>query len=52
MRIMIEQVMRWMRDLESAEQPERLRPNFVAGIKHIPLRFTPLAVYAKRAFNL
>ena len=49
---MIEQVMRRMPDLELAGQLERLRSNFVAGIKHMPMRFTPLAVYAQRAFNL
>ncbi|HJU11361.1 MAG TPA: cytochrome P450, partial [Candidatus Binataceae bacterium] len=41
MRVMIEQVMRRMPDLELAGQPERLRSNFVAGIKHMPVRFTP-----------
>ncbi len=41
MRVMIEQVMRRMPDLDLAGQPERLRSNFVAGIKHMPVRFTP-----------
>jgi len=41
MRVMIEQVMRRMPDLELAGQPERLRSNFVAGIKHMPVRFAP-----------
>jgi cholest-4-en-3-one 26-monooxygenase len=41
MRVMIEQVMRRMPDLELAGPPERLRSNFVAGIKHMPVRFTP-----------
>ena len=41
MRVMIEQVMRRMPDLELAGAPERLRSNFVAGIKHMPVRFTP-----------
>jgi len=44
MRVMIEQVMRRMPDLELAGQPERLRSNFVAGIKHMPVRFTPSAM--------
>jgi cholest-4-en-3-one 26-monooxygenase len=52
MRVMIEQVMRRMQDLELAGQPERLRSNFVAGIKHMPLRFTPSAVHARSASNL
>ncbi len=43
MRVMIEQVMRRMPDLELAGEPERLRSNFVAGIKHLPVRFTPSA---------
>jgi cholest-4-en-3-one 26-monooxygenase len=41
MRVMIEQVMRRMPDIELAGAPERLRSNFVAGIKHMPVRFTP-----------
>jgi cholest-4-en-3-one 26-monooxygenase len=41
MRVMIEQVMKRMPDLELAGHPERLRSNFVAGIKHMPVRFTP-----------
>jgi cytochrome P450 len=47
MQVMIEQVMRRMPDLELAGQPERLRSNFVAGIKHMPVRFTPSAVHAR-----
>jgi cholest-4-en-3-one 26-monooxygenase len=41
MRVMIEQVMRRMPDLALAGPPERLRSNFVAGIKHMPVRFSP-----------
>jgi cytochrome P450 len=51
MRIMIEQVMRRMPDLESAGQPERLRSNFVAGIKHMPVRFTPSGTRAQPVSN-
>jgi cholest-4-en-3-one 26-monooxygenase len=47
MRVMIEQVMRRMPDLELAGPPERLRSNFVAGIKHMPVRFTPSAMHAQ-----
>ncbi|HKV53444.1 MAG TPA: cytochrome P450 [Candidatus Binataceae bacterium] len=46
MLVMIEQVMRRMPGLELAAPPERLRSNFVAGIKHMPVRFTPSAVHA------
>jgi cytochrome P450 len=49
MRVMIEQVMRRMPDLELAGQPERLRSNFVAGIKHMPVRYTPSATEARPA---
>lgn len=41
LRVMVEQVMKRMPDLELAGPPERLRSNFVAGIKHMPVRFTP-----------
>jgi cholest-4-en-3-one 26-monooxygenase len=41
MRVMVEQVMSRMPDLELAGPLERLRSNFVAGIKHMPVRFTP-----------
>jgi cholest-4-en-3-one 26-monooxygenase len=44
MRVMIEQVMRRMPDLELGGRPERLRSNFVAGIKHMPVRFSPSSV--------
>ena len=47
MRVIIEQVMRRMADVELAGQPERLRSNFVAGIKHMPVRFTPSAAHAQ-----
>jgi cytochrome P450 len=47
MRVMIEQVMCRMPDLELAGQPERLRSNFVAGIKHMPVRFSPAAAQAR-----
>ncbi len=41
LRVMVEEVMRRMPDMELAGPPERLRSNFVAGIKHMPVRFTP-----------
>jgi cytochrome P450 len=40
LRVMIEEVMRRMPDLELAGSVERLRSNFVAGIKHMPVRFS------------
>jgi cytochrome P450 len=46
MRVMIEQVMRRMPDIGLAGAPERLRSNFVAGIKHMPIRFTPSLRFA------
>src|SRR5208282_787231 len=41
MRVAIEEVMGRMPDLELNGQLQRLRSNFVAGIKHMPVRFTP-----------
>ena len=43
MRIMLEQVTRRLPDIELAGPVERLRSNFVAGIKHMPVRFTSKA---------
>ena len=40
-RIMFEEVLRRMRDMELAGPVARLRSNFIAGIKHMPVRFTP-----------
>lgn len=41
LRVMIEEVERRMPDLELSGPVERLRSNFVAGIKHMPVRFRP-----------
>lgn len=41
MRVMFEEVLRRIPDIELAGPVERLRSNFVAGIKHMPVRFTP-----------
>jgi cholest-4-en-3-one 26-monooxygenase len=41
LRVMIEEVMRRMPNIELAGPVERLRSNFVAGIKHMPVRFSP-----------
>ncbi len=41
LKVMIEEVMRRMGDLELAGPVEKLRSNFVAGIKHMPVRYKP-----------
>ncbi len=41
LRIMIEEVTRRMRDMELSAPVQRLRSNSHAGIKHMPVRFTP-----------
>jgi len=40
-RIMFEELMRRLPDIEQAGEPSRLRSNFISGIKHLPVRFTP-----------
>ena len=40
-KIIFEEVLRRMPDLEPAGEPQRLRSNFINGIKHIPVQFTP-----------
>jgi cytochrome P450 len=41
LRLMLEAVLREMPNLRLAGKVERLRSNVVAGIKHMPVRFTP-----------
>jgi len=41
MRVMLEELMRRLPDLQPAGPVERLRSNLVAGIKHLPVTFTP-----------
>ena len=41
LRIMLEELLNRLPDMQPAGKPERLRSNFVAGIKHMPVRFTP-----------
>jgi cholest-4-en-3-one 26-monooxygenase len=36
-------------DIELAGPVERLRSNFVAGIKHMPVRFTPASARSRRS---
>ncbi|MFN2543854.1 MAG: cytochrome P450 [Actinomycetota bacterium] len=40
-RIMFEELLRRMPDVEQAGEISRLRSNFISGIKHMPVRFTP-----------
>ncbi|HYA36537.1 MAG TPA: cytochrome P450 [Candidatus Binataceae bacterium] len=49
LRVMIDEVIRRMRDIELAGPVERLRSNFVAGIKHMPIRFRPAEPLARAA---
>jgi len=41
LRVILDEVLRRIPDIELAGPIERLRSNFVAGIKHLPVRFTP-----------
>uniref|UniRef100_UPI00407474F8 CYP125MRCA n=1 Tax=synthetic construct TaxID=32630 RepID=UPI00407474F8 len=40
-RVMFEELAEIMPDIELTGPPERLRSNFINGIKHMPVRFTP-----------
>jgi len=40
-RVMIEEVTRWMPDMRPDEKPVRLRSNQISGIKHLAVSFTP-----------
>lgn len=40
-KVMFEELIRRLPDMELAGEPQRLRSNFIAGIKHMPVRFTP-----------
>jgi cytochrome P450 len=40
-RVMFEELLRRMPDLELAGPPRRLRSNFLSGIKSMPVRFSP-----------
>ncbi|HSJ97449.1 MAG TPA: cytochrome P450 [Myxococcota bacterium] len=41
MRILLEELVRQIPDVELAGVPRRLRSNFIHGIKELPIRFTP-----------
>ncbi|MBI2761047.1 MAG: cytochrome P450 [Chloroflexi bacterium] len=43
LRVMFEELLKRAPDMELAGQVERLRSNFIGGIKHMPVRFTPSA---------
>ena len=38
---MFEELLRRLPDIELAAPPTRLRSNFIGGVKHMPVRFTP-----------
>jgi cytochrome P450 len=40
LRVIVDEVLNRLPDMEQAGEAERLRSNFVAGIKHLPVRFT------------
>jgi cytochrome P450 len=42
-RILFEELLRRLPDISLAGPPARLRSNFINGIKHLPVRFTPEA---------
>ena len=46
LRVMFEELLRRLPDIELAGPVERLRSTFIGGIKHMPVRFTPAAAGA------
>jgi hypothetical protein len=38
---MFEELFRRFPDIEMSAPPERLRSNFINGIKHLPVKYTP-----------
>ena len=49
LRVILDEVLLRIPDIELAGPMERLRSNFVAGIKHMPVRFTPKRTSAGEA---
>jgi cytochrome P450 len=45
-RVMFEELLRRLPDIELAGRPERLRSYFINGIKRMPVKFTPASVQA------
>ena len=43
-RIMFEELVKRLPDIEQAGEPARLRSNFISGIKHLPVSFAPKSV--------
>jgi cytochrome P450 len=41
LRLIFDEVCRRLPDIEPTAEPARLRSNFINGIKHLPVRFTP-----------
>jgi cholest-4-en-3-one 26-monooxygenase len=41
LRLLLQEVFTRLPDITPAAEPERLRSNFIAGIKHLPVTFTP-----------
>ena len=41
MRVMFEELLRRLPDIDRAGPPQRLRSAFIGGIKHLPVRYTP-----------
>ena len=41
MKVMFEELFKRFPDIQMAAPPERLRPNFINGIKHLPVTFSP-----------
>ncbi len=39
--VMVRELLRRLPDIEASGEPDRLRSNFINGIKHLPCRFTP-----------
>ncbi|MCX5046607.1 cytochrome P450 [Aldersonia sp. NBC_00410] len=44
MRVMLREILERMPDMEQTGPAQRLRSNFINGIKHMPVKFTPAAV--------
>ena len=38
---MFDEICRRLPDIRATGEPDRLRSNFIAGIKHLPVAFTP-----------
>jgi cytochrome P450 len=41
MKVMFQELFRRLPDIELTGPPSRLRSNFINGIKHLPVAFTP-----------